>query len=307
MAKNINCVWALIVCYRPEPDTLLRLVRSISPQVSLIRILNNGGLSAGLRENLQMVDNVTIDDFESNVGIGSALNFGFNLAEQSSIEFVVTFDQDSLPSDRHVETLVSHWRTLSKSEVHKKTGALGPSFYDARNKIFQYPFYRVNGLGVEKIYRQDGVDIVTVDSLITSGMLVPVSMWSEGFKFKDEYFIEYVDTEWCSRTKDHGFQHYGCFDVSMQHELSDKSAKKILGLIILKYSPLRRYYYFRNSVFFIRCSYVPFAFKFRVFCGLFIRLLVIPFVDDNPIASLKNAVVGLFHAFVSGKSGKLVE
>lgn len=307
MRKIIDNVWALIVCYHPEPDTLLRLVRSISPQVSLIRILNNGGLSAGLRENLQMVDNVTIDDFESNIGIGSALNIGFNLAEQSSIEFVVTFDQDSLPSDRHVETLVSHWRTLSKSEVHKKTGALGSSFYDTRAEIFHYPFIRASGLNVDKVFRQNGVNIVKVDFLITSGMLVPVSMWKYGLKFKDEYFIDYVDTEWCSRASASGFQHYGCFDVAMQHQLSDASGKNFFGLTILKYSPLRRYYYFRNSVFCIRCSYVPFAFRVRIFFGLLLRLFAIPFVDDNPIASLKNAVVGLFHAFVSGKSGKLVE
>jgi rhamnosyltransferase len=90
----------------------------------------------------------------------------------------------------------------------------------------------------------------------------------------------------------------------MRHQLSDANATRFLGMIFLKYSPIRRYYYFRNSLLFVACGYVPFAYKPRLVLGLVVRLLAIPFVDDKPKASIAHALRGLFDGLF-GKSGKL--
>ncbi|OFZ97456.1 MAG: hypothetical protein A3H35_11930 [Betaproteobacteria bacterium RIFCSPLOWO2_02_FULL_62_17] len=240
--------------------------------------------------------------FESNVGIATALNYGFMFAARDEVEFVVTFDQDSQPAEDHVSALVQTWRTLAQQKTFK-VGAIGPSFFDDRESIVQFPFFRTHGLRVRKIYFQAGRSATPVDVLITSGMLVPVSMWREGLKFRDDMFVDLVDSEWCFRAGAAGFSNFGCFSVRMRHHCSDAATTELFGLRLLKYSPIRRYYYFRNSLYVCARSYVPLAHKIRLLMGLAVRLLTMPLIDDAPVLSLAYALRGLRDGIV-GNSGK---
>lgn len=295
-----SVVWGLIVCFYPDVDVLSNLVRSLSDQVSVILILNNGGIDNSLRNILLNFENVIFHDFECNKGIAAALNEGFLQAVARNADFVVTFDQDSCPESEHVAGLMKQWVALSSIDDvkinKKKVGAIGPSFYDARNGHFEYPFYRANGFRVVKQYSTNGVNFIQADALITSGMLVPTTMWSSGLKFNELLFIDFVDTEWCFRASKFGYINYGCFDVKMKHELSEAAPVIFLGLIILKYSPIRRYYHFRNCIYLIFQSYVPLAFKFRLIAGLLLRFFTAPFVDEKPLSSIKNIFFGVFDA-----------
>lgn len=298
-------VWSLVVCFFPDEDILTNLVSRLSGQVSKILLLNNGGMSPEFQKNILNVNNVLLHDFQGNSGIAKALNEGFSQAAAQGADFIVTFDQDSCPELGHVSGLIKHWFELSKiSGISEKVGAIGPSFYDMRNGYFLYPFYRANGLRVAKQYfSENGKNIVKADALITSGMLVPVAMWADNLKFNEILFIDFVDTEWCFRSKTLGYVNYGCFDVKMKHELSEASPIVFLGIVILKYSSIRRYYHFRNCLYLVSRSYVPLAFRVRLVAGLFLRLFTAPFVDDHPYLSLQNIAAGVFDA-VRGCYGK---
>ena len=300
--KTVSVV-ALVVCFHPDEDLLLALVRQLAPQVSKLWIMNNGGISGNLEGLLLNYPNLRIHTFDSNVGIAAALNYGFSLAVMEGAKFVVTFDQDSQPTENHVEVLVAQWEGLAQRGT-QKVGAIGPSFYDERGNYFQYLFYRADGWRIKKILPSEGNDITPVDALITSGMLIPVHMWQDGLKFRDDFFIEYVDTEWCFRASAAGYKHFGCFSVSMRHQLSDANVSSFFGMKFQKYTPIRRYYYFRNSLLFVACAYVPFAYKPRLMFGLAARLLAIHFIDDKPLSSLAHALKGLFDGLFR-KGGKL--
>lgn len=296
-ASGASIVWGLIVCFHPDKDILGNLVCRLSGQVSIILILNNGGIDNVLRDSLLEIKNVVFHDFGSNKGIAAALNEGFLQSVAGKADFVVTFDQDSSPESGHVAGLVKQWFELSLMDgVKEKVGAIGPSFYDARDGYFEYPFYCANGLSVVKQYSANEKTFVRADAIITSGMLVPTAMWSGGLKFNELLFIDFVDTEWCFRSKKFGYVSYGCFDVKMKHELSEAAPIVFLGLIILKYSPIRRYYHFRNCLYLIFQSYVPLAFKLRLIAGLFLRFFTAPFVDEKPVLSIKNIFLGVFDA-----------
>jgi rhamnosyltransferase len=297
-------VWALIVCFHPGSRLLLNLAASLVSQVSKIFILNNGGIDDVLKKDLLCIDNVIFHDFDSNVGIARALNKGFSSAVEKNAEFVVTFDQDSCPESKHVAILVEKWRSLSSTAGNKgKIGAIGPCFYDARNGNFDYPFYVAKGFKVVKQFPDGKESIVKADALITSGMLVPTKMWSDGLSFKELLFIDFVDTEWCFRATQAGYLHYGCFDVKMKHELSEASPIMFFGLIVLKYSPLRRYYHFRNCLYLVSRPYVPLVFKVRLTLGLVLRFLTLPFVDDKPLLSFRSVMGGVLHAAM-GRYGR---
>jgi rhamnosyltransferase len=304
ISKN-PVVWSLVVCFFPDENLLMNLVSRLSGQVSKILLLNNGGMSSEFQKNILKVNAVLLHDLQGNSGIAKALNEGFLQAIAQGADFVVTFDQDSSPELDHVAGLIKHWLELSSvSEVSEKVGAIGPSFYDVRSGYFSYPFYRASGLRVIKQYSPENNDgTAKADALITSGMLVPVAMWRDNLKFNELLFIDFVDTEWCFRSKTLGYVNYGCFDVKMKHELSEASPIVFFGIIILKYSPLRRYYHFRNCLYLASRSYVPFAFRIRLVAGLFLRLFTAPFVDDHPYSSLRNIAAGVFDA-VRGHYGK---
>ena len=297
-------VWGVVICFHPDHELLAQLVARLSPQVATVLVLNNGGMSPTLRKDISCCENLLIHDFGENRGIAAALNEGFSKAVAADVRFVVTFDQDSYPEQDHVARLVNHWLNLSlqKNEL-QKTGAIGPSFYDARQNYFEYPFYRASGLKVIKSYASGGHIVVEADALITSGMLVPAEIWRNGCRFDENLFIDFVDTEWCFRTRSLGYVHYGCFDVTMKHELSEASPVNFLGLMVLKYSPTRRYYHFRNCLYLVSHTYVPLAFRIRLVGGLFLRFFTLPLVDDKPTSSIKSIAAGVFD-FMRGKYGR---
>lgn len=283
-------IFALIVVFLPDRDKLGALIDSLNGQVQKVILLNNG-VPEGF--DLHQYQGVEILDMGGNIGIGGALNKGFAFLKSLSPEFVVTFDQDSLAAEGQIEMLVKAWDAAP--EGGKRKGAIGPAFYDLRKGVrFEYPFFRSNGLLIKRIY-DEGQGVVEVDTLITSGMIVPYYMYEEAHLFDEQLFIEFVDTEWCFRTLKQGFQHYGCFSKKMKHELSDDAPKKFFGIFILKYSPFRRYYYFRNIVSMIISKTTPFAYRVRFFAGGVVKLISIFFIDEKPLKSAKNAFNGILN------------
>lgn len=303
-SRTDQIVWGIIICFHPETALLAQLVSKLSPQVTTLLILNNGGMSPALINEISVCKNLVIHDFGENYGIAAALNKGFSSAVSDGANFVVTFDQDSCPEMNHVACLVTHWFDLMlQTNGLRKTGAIGPSFYDARRDYFEYPFYRANGLKVIKNYASDGHSVVQADALITSGMLVPTEIWRDACRFDENLFIDFVDTEWCFRAGSLGYVHYGCFDVKMKHELSEASPVNFFGLMLLKYSPIRRYYHFRNCLYLVSHDYVPTAFRIRLVGGLLLRFFTLFFVDEKPFSSMKSIFAGVFD-FMRGKYGR---
>lgn len=301
-------VFAVIVTYNPDLGMLHELVEALLPQVGTAMIVDNGSvvdLTQWCKNSGH--DNLILHRLASNMGIAAALNEGFSRSVASGANFVVTFDQDSCPESDHVVSLMNHWFDLSsRSNGIEKIGAIGPSFYDGRSGNFEYPFYRANGFKVVKQYSSNDKNIVKTDALITSGMLVPTAMWCSGLKFNENLFIDFVDTEWCFRSRALGYMHYGCFDVKMRHELSEASPAIFFGLIVLKYSPIRRYYHFRNCLHLIFRSYVPIAFRIRLVGGLFLRFLTVPFIDEKPYSSIKSIAAGIYDV-IRGRYGRRVD
>lgn len=289
--------WAVVVCYHPDERSLRRLVTSLSTQVPVILIMNNGGIPESLLTDFHRSSEVLVVDMGGNAGIGHALNIAFEHMANRGIEFGVTFDQDSFPPAEHVGHLIKVWRATSR-QSGEKTGAVGPSFYDPRGSGFYHPFFRAKGWTVEKIYKNSTDPNPCVDLLITSGMLVPVSLW-EKCRFNADLFVDHVDTEWCFRTGHLGFQHHGCFDVEMPHELSEDTPVKLLGITFLRYSALRRYFYFRNGIYVATRGYVPVVFRIRIVVGMIIRGLASPFIDEKPKNSLKMIFQGILDGISS--------
>ena len=87
--------------------------------------------------------------------------------------------------------------------------------------------------------------------------------------------MDCTDMEWCFRVLALGFRLYGIHSTSMPHELGSGANSRTMGLTILGHSPMRRYYYARNTVRLLKLSHISAGWKIRMLLGLVARIVLL--------------------------------
>src|SRR5690606_2676943 len=150
----------------------------------------------------------------SNLGIAEAQNRGVEAARDLGAEFVVFFDQDSLPPPNFIARLKTAYRALGDGS---SVAAVGPMPFDKRLGRCAYAGLPSSGT-------------VLVDHLIASGCLVSLAAFDRVGPLRTELFIDYVDTEWCLRAASLGLKCYCVPDVLLEHEFG--TPVRVLGRTI---------------------------------------------------------------------------
>jgi rhamnosyltransferase len=296
-----NSVVAGIVVYFPNQGKLIDLLESLEKQVSVILIFNNG-VAPNSAKDIFDRPNVRVFGNGKNLGVASAINELCLQAITLGASYIVTFDQDTLPSYDFVANLSRQYHLLSTSK--NNIAAVGPKFIDKRNGADVYPIFQNSKYWVKKVYP----DIIQLDPLntsllITSGMLLDLNKWKAIGRFRDDYFIDYVDNEWCIRAASLGYDLYVCPSIVIQHELSDMPPRRLFGRLALSYSPVRRYYTFRNAVDLMKKQYVPTGMRLYLFATLIYRTPISLIIDRDKWATLSCIAHGLIDG-IAGKLGK---
>jgi rhamnosyltransferase len=267
---------AIIVAYQPVASQINRLIAVLARECRIIYVMDNGGGRDAIADILRMDSAVCIIDMEGNQGIGAALNLGFQLAKTAAIKYVATFDQDSEPAHGLIAGLVSALEQLTSNAV--RVAAVGPKVVDLRNaKEFEYAFMhrRAGWPTAVRCSRQSAY--VEADFLITSGCLISLDVFERVGPFDQSLFVDCTDMEWCFRARAIGYRLYGVCSAVMRHELGTGAFARALGITILGHSPVRRYYYARNTVRLLKLSHVAVGWKARMLLGLLARMLLLPF------------------------------
>jgi rhamnosyltransferase len=210
-----------------------------------------------------------------NQGIGAALNRGFRLASEAGIQYVMTFDQDSEPPPGLAARLVAAAQQLAARGV--RVGAVGPRIVDTRHaNQLEHPFMG-RRLGWPTAIRcSSPAELVEADFLITSGCLVPLAAYQAVGGFDAELFVDFVDMEWCFRARAAGYSSFGTCAAVMLHELGLGGADAVLGMTVLSHSPVRRYYFARNTIRVLRLPHFAAGWKLRLLLSLIGRLVLLP-------------------------------
>ncbi|AMW77519.1 rhamnosyltransferase [Acinetobacter sp. TGL-Y2] len=246
------CIKAIIVTFNPT-DNIFNLVNSLKKQNVYSIVVDNGSENFDFRD-IENDHDTTLIKLHENYGIAKAQNEGVKKAVEMSAEFLFFFDQDSIIDDSFVDDMIHDYEILISK--YDNVGALGPRFVDQRQG-FYYKAITIseNGkrikLDVEKLENP-----IHSKLLISSGSLVSQKVFLNTGFMREDYFIDYVDTEWCIRAESKGYKNFISSKGKMVHSIGD-NIKNFGFLTIPIHSPFRRYHIIRNNFYMFKESYIP--------------------------------------------------
>ena len=245
-------IFAIVITFNPSVN-VINLINALKFQNVTPIVVDNGSKNFDF-SSVEGDTQTHLIRLNDNLGIATAQNKGIERALELSAEYILFFDQDSTISNNFVDDLIADYKKIAVGNT--KIAAIGPRFID-ENKGFYFPALRFNKYGLIDKISVDDIKVPTeVSFLISSGTLVSVnSLKSIGF-MKEEFFIDFVDTEWCFRAISMGYKLYMSERAVMKHSIGDDTLK-IYNFNIPVHSGFRRYYRIRNLFFMWKMPYIP--------------------------------------------------
>ncbi len=248
---------AVIVTYHPDLAQLRILLQALLPQIGAAVVVDNGSsqdISAWAQaEFAQALHVISLGE---NKGIAAAQNIGIDWAQARQAAGMILFDQDSRPATDMVAQL---WQAYGELQQQgRAVAALGPQICDEHSGA-SMAFQQRDGWCEKSCYCQAG-EVLPVESVIASGCLIPAAALSEIGKMRADFFIDYVDMEWCLRAKQMGFQVFAVCGAKLFHHLGE--ARHQFGdRKIPVHRPIRYYYMARNRTYLYCHQNLPLAWK----------------------------------------------
>ena len=288
-------ICAIITTFRPDRE-LYKRVERIREQLGLVVIINDGEYNKNVKELNTWFDktnNVLLHHNIANVGIAASLNIGVSIAKSNNYQWILTLDDDSLVMPNIIERLIFG---LSNIKTDKPIGLIGMSWTET-NVI------------KKEIPRNDNLEYSEKRGIITSGSLFSLETYNIVGPFREEFFIDSVDYDYCLRARDKGFAVIKIDEIGFEHSLGRSKVVNLMGwkITIENHEAFRIYYGFRNSTvlaseYLIKDPLYSLAVLFRQIKILFLVLMF----EKNKKAKLHNMLRGLQDAFKKNL-GKRIE
>lgn len=285
---------AIITTYQPE-HCLVECVKSIMSQVAEIIIVDDGnskGNVAKLGRWFGNISQVTLWHQKTNSGIAAALNVGVNIAREKGYKWFLTLDDDSIPDSDMVQRLCEH---LAKIKDPQTVGIIGMMRSDNNRRTTLPERNHHLHLYLDK------------RGIITSGSLFSLQTYTAVGPFREEFFIDSVDYDYCMRARAKGLRVIQVQEHGFTHSLGQEERFQMGGYVVetASHSPIRLYYDFRNSTILameyfpkdplFACATAVSQFKTILRCGLF---------QKNKKAKLSAMMKGYMDA-IRGRMGKI--
>ena len=170
-----------------------------------------------------------------NLGVATAMNIGAEKAIKEGYNWLLTMDQDTTFNPGVMDKM----KEVILKENTEKVGIVCPWHH---TKLMDKK---------AKTEYDDPHDVMT------SGNLVNLEIWKKIGGYKDEFFIDGIDIEYCMNLHKHGYHILRVNSIEIEHNLGDIFYKNIRGRLFLctNHSPIRRYYIMRNYLY-IRDMYI---------------------------------------------------
>lgn len=236
-------VCAVMVTYHPDVELPVRL-RSIFQQVARVVIVDNGSTDT----ELAMLREVGADPAivlvlnSANLGLARALNIGIHRAMALGYSWALLLDQDSRVENDMVTTLLAVYKAFPDKE---HLAIIGSGFRERHRRSPKAARFESSGEEWDE-----------VKEVITSGSLLPLKAYAAIGPFREEFFIDYVDSEYCTRAAAKGYRTVKTRRPLMSHSIGKPTQHRLLWMKkwTSNHSADRRYYIARNHTVMVRES-----------------------------------------------------
>jgi GT2 family glycosyltransferase len=266
-----------------------------------IIVVNNASTDGTARLLAVEYPEVSVLNLAENEGVGGGYAAGLHYAAITKrYAWVWLFDQDSVPAADALERLLGGLEYLA--DKGKNTAILAPVCAHSRTKM-PYPGLLWEGGRLIQTPVDGRGPITPVDLVISSGSLVRREAIETAGLPRADFFMDFVDYEYCLRLRRNGFQISVVRDSHLDHVLGAPNKISYLGHTTYwtDHAPWRVYYMIRNEIFTIWQYYPEWNNKgFALYRAARYALSVILF-GKNKVACLGM----MYRGWVDGRAGKL--
>lgn len=223
-------VAAIYVLYNPDLQQLMQSVDMTRKFVDIVILIDNTDeafTSPDIKDNT-----VIYKDLNGNKGIATALNVGCGMAKSTGCEWALLMDQDSLLTS----DFVKEYKNVIGAGETGDTAILCPQYtnsYSDENDILEH-------------------NIEEIPSAITSGSFLNLKIHQQLGGFREDLFIDAVDTEFSWRAITRGYKIRRLNWLLLKHEVGHSPYDvNLFGHRILtvdNHNYLRCYYITRNNI-----------------------------------------------------------
>ena len=240
-----------------------------------------------------------------NYGLSTALNIGLQLAGKEKYENIFLLDQDSRPFENFFKEMLKF-----KEEIDiliSNCALYVPNFYDRNSKTFaKFPSLTRFSLKHSTCDVMQSGPCSRATIAITSGTLINYTKYQKIGPLKDEYFIDFIDNEYCLRLYTLGYRLAINCDVTLDHAIGARTVRKFIGFSIKPnfHPSLRRYYIARNGIrtsLAYGChypSYIP-----LILARMIHEFFSIILFENSKYIKIKAIMYGIYHGII-GRMGK---
>ncbi|TDG12761.1 glycosyltransferase [Seongchinamella unica] len=279
----------VVVTYCPG-ERLVRNMQVAADQFERVFLVDNTVGGESILENLDEQKFEIILNHQ-NLGLGDALNTGCRRAMESGYEWAVTLDQDTELLTGFLGGMLAAWSASPVPAV-----VLGSNYYNASRGVSRFP----------ESVMPEAIEQTTV---ITSGSLMHLPTWCSLGMFREDYFIDSIDHEFCLRVRRAGYAVAVNCQLGMRQYIGEDSGHSgyISRFLPYRHSEWRKYTGARNSIRTLMdyaCREPSWGLK--KFLGLCTDFIAILFLEPNKGARLRAFFLGLAHG-LQGRLGSVPE
>ena len=297
MTVKKDDILAVIVTFFPDRGFPGRL-DAILRQFDRVLVVDNAsdGESLSMLEDLcRTKDRLAMIRNDRNTGVAHALNQGCQYALEQQYRWAV----DVRPGHRRGPAAT--WNpcsTQASALKEARVGVIGCNYYEPN-------------LGRVAVPNPSGLTREERAVVITSGSLLSLQAYQRVGGFRDDFFIDAVDEEYCLRCSAGGFTNFFVFAPLMVHSIGSMKDHFLFGCRALKFvlhhhPSWRMYYFVRNNLIlygtylFHRPSWVvPAAWK------RCIQVALILLFEEDRLKKLRYALWGGWDS-VTGNRGRQI-
>jgi GT2 family glycosyltransferase len=279
----------------------LNALRRQTRKLDEIIVVNNASTDGSLSLLKTDFPEVTVLNQQNNVGVGGGLSAGLDYAVyQRNHAWIWLFDQDSLPADNCLEHLFEGLRFVEGDT--EDVAILAPVCVNQTVQLGYSASVWRHGLRKPPVGSKHH-QISFVDSVISSGTLVRREAVKDVGLPRSDFFMDFVDHEYCLRLRRHGYRIAVVAASQMEHAIGEPRRVSIFGSekAWASHLPWREYYMTRNEVFTIWKYYPHWRAKSVVAQRLLRHALAVLLLGKEKLACLTM----MYQGFADGRAGRL--